>query len=389
MRIAVLDYDVRPTNPIGGCHRRLVAELCDEHEFTVFAVRFDNPSPERITWVRVPCPTRPLALLYVTFHAVAPAVYLLHRLRRRTRFDVVQFVESDFSFGDISYAHFCHRGYLRRRPQQRGGQRLRRFFRWLDHVFHAAVEPWVFRRVGQVVVPSQGLAEELRREYPVVGEKLLVVPNPVDLRRMEAPPEYDRAARRAALGIKPEQVAVVFVALGHFERKGLPLLLDALSVLGDPRLSLIVVGGQADLVRAYRRRADELGLSEPAVRFVGMQQDVRQFFWSGDLFALPSAYEAFPLVVLEAAAARLPLLVTHVHGVEELVVDGGNGFVVERSVEGVARGLTRFLSLPPASRTRLGELAYSEVRRYDAESFVTAWTKLYAERDARPGVDSP
>jgi len=382
MRIAVLDYDVRPTNPIGSCHRRLLADLCEQHEFTVFAVRFDNPRPDRIIWVRVPCPMRPLALLFVWFHAVAPIVYLLHRLRRRTRFDLVQFVESDFSFGHISYAHFCHRAYLRRGSQQRGGPRLRRFFRWLDHVLHAAVEPWVFRRVRLTVVPSQGLAEELRLEYPVVAEKLIVVPNPVDLWRMEPPPEYDRAALRVALGIEPEQLAVVFAALGHFERKGLPLLLEALSILRDPRLSLMVVGGQSDLVRAYRKRADELGLPEPMVRFVGMQQDVRPFFWSADLFALPSAYEAFPLVALEAAAARLPLLVTQLHGVEEFVEDGYNGYVVERSVHGVARGLTRFLSLSAASRTRLGELACSEVRRYDAGSFVAGWATVYAERDA-------
>jgi hypothetical protein len=48
MRIAVFDYKVVPTNPIGSCHLRMLQGLCREHEFTVFAVEFENSCPERI-----------------------------------------------------------------------------------------------------------------------------------------------------------------------------------------------------------------------------------------------------------------------------------------------------------------------------------------------------
>ncbi len=102
MRIAVLDYRVVPTNPIGGCHLRMLKGLCREHQFTVFAPEFQNPDPDRIEWVRVPVPKRPLALLFIAFHAIAPFYYWFYRLRRGVRFDAVQIVESKFSFGDIS-----------------------------------------------------------------------------------------------------------------------------------------------------------------------------------------------------------------------------------------------------------------------------------------------
>jgi glycosyltransferase involved in cell wall biosynthesis len=325
---------------------------------------------------------RPLALLFVMFHIMAPIVYLSYRLRQRIRFDLVQMVESNLSFGDMSYAHFCHRGYLRRPEARQRRTTLRGLLRWLDHALHALAEPWVFRRVRLVAAPSRGLAKELGAEYPAVRAKRRVIPNPVDVNHMVAASDFDRVAHRATLKIQPDQLAVVFAALGHFERKGLPLLLEALRVLDDPRLVLVVVGGQPDLVRAYRRRADALGVSAQ-VRFVGRQQDVRPFLWSADVFALPSAYEAFPLVVLEAAAARLPVLVTELHGVEQVVEDGRSGVVVERSVPGVAHGLTRVLSLPPRSLREMAESACAEVARYDTASFLAAWSRLYDEWSER------
>jgi hypothetical protein len=51
-KIAIFDYKVI-FNSIGGCHLRMLRGLCHEHEFTVFAVEFENPCPERIRWVRI------------------------------------------------------------------------------------------------------------------------------------------------------------------------------------------------------------------------------------------------------------------------------------------------------------------------------------------------
>jgi glycosyltransferase involved in cell wall biosynthesis len=376
MRIAVLDYVVIPTNPIGGCHRRLLDGLSQKHQFTVFAVEFDNPNPERIHFVRVPAPRRPLALLFVSFQLLAPVYYLAYRLRQRARFDVVQVVESNLWFGDLSYAHFCHRAFLRGGGAQPGMGTVRGLFRWLDHRLHALVEPWTYSRVRSVVVPSPGLARELANEYPQTAGKIAIVPNPIDLDRMRAPQSFDRTAFRSSLDLKEEDVAVVFVALGHFERKGLPILVAALERLGDSSLKLIVVGGQPHLVRSYQTQVPRMGLSDN-VRFVGQQDDVRPFLWTADIFALPSAYEAFPLVVLEAAAAGLPLLVTPLHGVEDVAEHGRNGLVVQRTVEAVADGLHQLTTLSANERRTMGEEARAAVRRFGTDRFLAGWYDRY------------
>ena len=114
MRIALFDYRVTATNPVGSCHLRLLQGLCRQHDFTVFAVEFENPCPERIRWVRIRLPVRPYVLLYALFHLTAPLVYAWWRVVKGARFDLVQIVESNLMFGDVSYSHFCHRLYLAR-----------------------------------------------------------------------------------------------------------------------------------------------------------------------------------------------------------------------------------------------------------------------------------
>ena len=377
MRIAVFDYKIIPTNPIGSCHLRMLQGLASAHDFVVFAVQFANPAPDRIKYVRVPVPTRPLALLFVMYHLVAPFAYLFYRLRGGARPDVVQTVESNFWFkADIVYAHFCHRRFLKVHwPAVKTGG-LRGVLRWMDHFLHSLVEPLVFRRGRQIVVPSRGLARELSAEYPSSQSKIHVLANPVDLDKMKCPAGFDRAVHRAACGFADTDVAVLFVALGHFERKGLPLILDAMRADLPAHVKLNIVGGEPDLVDRYRRRVDEMGLAS-RVHFAGMQKDVRPHFWSADAFVLPSVYEVFPLVALEAAAAGLPMVVSSLNGVEEFLADGENGFLIERSSGGVSAGVQRLLRMNDQERRTLGARAQQDVRQYSIDVFQAKWRDVY------------
>lgn len=375
LNIALFDYKVTPTNPAGSCHLRLLRHLRYEHNFTVFAVEFENPDPERIRWVRIPAPTRPLALLFVVYHVVALFAYIALRLRGR-RFDIIQFVESNVLFGDVSYAHFCHTRYLKRHWRYAGNTGIRGWWRWLDHRLHALAERWVYQRVRWVVVPSSGLARDLVSEFPKLNGKTYIVPNAVEIQALERPPTFERAEFRARLGLWPDDVVVTFTALGNFEHKGLPLLLYALSQLRATPFRLLVVGGVPRLIAQYRRRAAKLGVAD-RVQFVGMQRDVRPYLWAADAFALPSVYEAFSLVSLEAAAAGLPLLTTPSYGLRECLENGINGFVLERTPGGVLSAVSRLLALSPSERVEMGKRARDVVQVFSAERFVADWRGFY------------
>ncbi len=384
MRIALFDYIVTSDNAIGKCDLAILAALCEEHEFTVFSTRFENPRPERIRWVRVPAPRRPMVLLYVVFHLLAPLCYAWDCLRHRMRFDVVQVIESNLLFGDIAYSHFCHRAFLERHWKRIGAEGLRGALRWLDHRLRALLEPWVYRRARRIVAPSHGLCRELTSAYPGASAKIRVLANPVDLDSLRPSADFDRWAFRESLGWTSEDVVLVFVALGHYERKGLPLLLEALRAANDSRLKVMVVGGSRGSIAAYRERANKSGLNG-SVKFVQTQKDVRPYLWAADALTLPSHYEVFPLVALEAAAAELPLLVTPLNGVEEFLRDGENGLLMQHNAPGVSDCIARFAGMPVETRRSMGQRARADVERYGIAEFVVGWSRLYAEAGSHAG----
>jgi glycosyltransferase involved in cell wall biosynthesis len=169
---------------------------------------------------------------------------------------------------------------------------------------------------------------------------------------------------------------LVFVALGHFERKGLPLILEAMMETRDLSLELVVVGGEASSIAEYRARAQAAGVAG-RVRFAGMQRDLGPYYWAADAFVLPSCYESFSLVAFEAAAAGLPLVVTRVNGVEDFLRDGENGLAIERDPGSIAHAIRRLAAMPHEQRRQMGARARQTVMRYGRENFVSAWGNFY------------
>lgn len=382
-KIAIFDYVVTNNNAIGMCHRRMMKALAGEYDFTLFSCEFDNPVGDRIEWIKVPTIRRPLAALLLSFQAITTVYYLLRGVGKPGAYTWVHGVETNFLFANVIHAQFCHQWFLTKHWKRCGVSGpgvpgvLRGALRWLDHYLHALWEPLVYRRAKRIVVASQGLKRELSELYPYTRDKISVVSNPVDRETMARPVDFDRRAMRARCGAGDGEILLTFVALGQFERKGLPPLLEALASLQDLPLKLVMVGGQPDLVRQYEQRAAKLGIAD-RVRFVGMQKDTRPYLWAGDCFVLPSLYEVFPMVALEAAAAGCLLMSSHLNGVEEFMVDGENGIEITCEADGIARGLERLAGMSPENRARMTRNAAECVRQYDTERFVEGWRQVYA-----------
>lgn len=374
MRIAIFDYKIIPGNPSGNCHLTLLRALSKEHRFTVFSVEFENPDPQAITWVRVPAPTRPLALLFVAFHLLAPIMYIWHKIRCREQFDLVQSVESNLCFGSVVYSHFSHKTYLRDHMKTRHG--LRGTLRWIDNWLHAHAERFRYPAAEVIVTPSVGLAEELERDFQIAPERLIVIANPISVQYMQRPADFNREDLRHTFGFTSSDFVLVFSALGQFERKGLPLILESLETSPEIQAKLLVIGGEADLIAEYRKRADAMRL-EDRVSFAGMQSDVRPFLWSADAFILPSAYESFSLVTYEAAAAGLPILAPPLNGIRDLLRDGDNGFLVAHSKSSITAALEHITRLPKEELRGMGQNAQRSAAGFSEERFVDAWRDLY------------
>jgi len=180
-------------------------------------------------------------------------------------------------------------------------------------------------RLKGAIAVSNLVRDDLMREFRLSGLKVVTLYNGVEVERFT--PSTDDAARReirSALAIADEAPIVVFVGNG-FGRKGLRFLLEAWPKVA--RGAHLMVVGADRKVRWYQREAMRLGVG-PRVHFAGAMPDVTQVFRGVEAAALPSLFEPFGNVVMEAMASGLPVLTTAQSGASELLSDPMQRFVV-------------------------------------------------------------
>jgi glycosyltransferase involved in cell wall biosynthesis len=371
--VVMVDWNVTRTSPIGSSVLALVGGLHDRYRFLVVAAYFENPSPETIEHVRVRLPRVPTFVKELCWPSIVRVSFRSRRLGRIPGV-VTGATQGQLPGADIVCAHFCHRAYLREYFAKSGTRGLRRISRFAVHRQGAHLERKAFRRARVISVPSQGLGREIARTYPFAAEKIHHVPNPVDTVRFARDEQFDRAAARAELGFRAEDVVFVFVALGDFGRKGLEVGLRGLAKAAPSDARLLVVGGTKGEIRVFQAIAADLGIADH-VRFVGLQQDVRPFLWLADAFLFPTIYEAASKAVLQAAAAGLPIIAPRINGIEDVIEHGVNGWFAVRTAEGFAEAVRTAL----ASRDALPEMgghARLAVAGNDTRFFVQRWDEL-------------
>jgi glycosyltransferase involved in cell wall biosynthesis len=354
--VSIFDQNIVRTSPAGSCVLRIVEEVAGDIPLHLFSNRDEVQESERLRKTNIPLPPGPVVLRFVLFTVFSCLAYWL--TRRQSSFSIS--TEGTFPFCDLCYAHFCHRVFLREHRNAIGGGASRRSARILNHAWASFTERIAFRSASIIVAPSQGLARELMRAYPsLVTGKIRIIPNPVEIAPL--PAHGDSLS---------DTLRLSFCALGNFERKGLGLILEALALVPDLKVQLTVIGGTAGEIRGYERRA-----AADRVHFVGFQSDVRPYLVASDAFVFPSAYEVFPLVCLQAAAAGLPLLVTRLYGVEEFMRDGETGWIVERTAESIAAAIVQAASDRPRLRA-MGLAARKQVEQYSEAEFRRRWREL-------------
>lgn len=251
---------------------------------------------------------------------------------------------NDAMAGDVYVNH----GLVEAAMRARGHHRLR-LARNPLHLFTTTRDRLRYSRTGthRLVVNLVADEERLLRElHPRLALPTVVIGNGVDVERFRPPTAAERLTARAELGLDADERMVLFIG-NEFGRKGLPLLIDAVQALG-PGVRLVVVGGTPDLVSVEAGRAASAALGR-RLEFAGAHPDPRPWLRAADVLAMPSAYESYGLVVLEALACGVPVVATPTGCVPDVVVDGVNGAVVEATSDGIARGIASVLALEPTA----------------------------------------
>jgi UDP-glucose:(heptosyl)LPS alpha-1,3-glucosyltransferase len=241
---------------------------------------------------------------------------LVRRIARHGTWDIVQSHERTLGQDVYRAGEGCHRAYL----AAMGGVRSRLAY----HRVVLALERRVLTRTPHVVAIARMGKAEIERLYGTPADRVSVVYNGVDLERFH--PRNRGAlgpdARREA-GVGAGSSVALFVGSG-FERKGLATALAALA-RGAPSRRLIVLGKGART--DYETLARERGV-EDRVAWLGPRADIERWYAAADVVVLPTRYEPFGNVHLEALASGVPVVTTTCAGGAEAIVDASAGAVV-------------------------------------------------------------
>jgi len=246
----------------------------------------------------------------------------------------------------------------------------------------------VLRAADALVVATLAEQAQLQFLYGANSRKLAVIPPGVDTSRFYPIP---RDEARAVIGIPSDDEMILFV--GRIEPlKGVDTLIRAVARMHESGVLekyphyLSIIGGDPDaspekmnqeMVR-LQRLCRELGIGDMVVFHGKRSQDALPYYYSAaSMLVVPSHYESFGMVALEAMACGTPVVASQVGGLAFLVQDGVTGYVVpDGDPDILGDRLTRLIS-NPALRDLMGQQAAESAREYAWENIAAQIIQVY------------
>ena len=275
--------------------------------------------------------------------------------------------------------------------------------RWLQHLNprHRAIfelERRLYQPAGvrRVIVQSKLDAKLLTEYFNVDESRICRIVNGVDTQVFHPGVRIDRAQIRDAVfrqfrGLRTvsktssiggtqntdDSPLIVFASM-DFRRKGLDSLLMALALLKNRDTRLLVLG--AGDITGYERQAKTLGVAN-RVLFAGRQSAIQRFYGAGDLFVLPTIYEPFPNVNLEAMACGTPVITTATAGGADIIEHGRNGYVIPDawSVNLLAEMIDHHLNLSSTAKQTISDHCWRIASQLRVEDNARQMANLFEE----------
>jgi glycosyltransferase involved in cell wall biosynthesis len=226
------------------------------------------------------------------------------------------------------------------------------------------MERYSARRADLVIAVSEENRVDVVEQYDVPGDRMRVIPNGIR-------PERFKEAR-------PEGPTILFVGRLH-QRKGVDVLLRAMPEVREhvPDARLLVAGS-GEREGQLKALKEELGLGDE-VEFLGFvpDEDLPDLYARARVFTMPSLYEGFGIVMIEAMASSVPVVAFATGGAPEVIEDGSNGYLAD--VDTLADRLVRVLE-DPAGAAAMGRRGRELVEaRYSWRAVARRTAEVYGE----------
>ena len=206
--------------------------------------------------------------------------------------------------------------------------------------------------------------------------KISLLPNGLDSSQFKSNPGA-RSRLRETLGLGND---FSWLAVGRLDdQKDFSTMLKAFAALKHLQSKLLIVG-EGPHLEMLQTLVKDLKL-ETRVSFLGVRRDVPDIMNAVDAYLMSSVMEGLPMVLLEAAASRLPIVSSDVGGNREIVLEGQSGFLVPHSQpQALANAMQKLMDLSPKEQQSMGQKGREHViATYDLEHVVDQWEALYSK----------
>jgi len=248
-----------------------------------------------------------------------------------------------------------------------------------------SVEWWLTYESWRMICCSQFMAHEVAGFFQTPPDKIDVIPNGVTVDRFERWDKVDLTRFRSLYALPEERI--VFYVGRIVQEKGLHVLIEAVPhVLAEHPAAKFVIAGTGDLLNALRHRTWELGVGDK-VLFTGFipDDDRDRLYKVAACAVFPSLYEPFGIVALEAMAAKVPVVVSLVGGLQEVMTHAETGITVyPDNAESLAWGINHTLARPDWAAQRVRNAYELVVKEYNwqriAQRTIQVYERIVAER---------
>lgn len=354
---------------VGGAEQ-FVSELTDrlvspmEYDFHLYANRWQK-STTPITFHQVPIISFPKFLTTLSF------AYFVQRRINRNNFSLVHSHERIFA-ADVFTLHGIPHRY------------------WIHHIrrkqmsLYDLATAWVEKKLvhngncKKFVAVSSLTKDIFLQEYPINPDKITVINPGVDLSDY---PKQDkdsvRKNTRAELGINNTDPVILFASM-NFEIKGLDDILFSLAKLKAQNHKFkLVVAGKGN-IKKYTQMAQKAGIGADVI-FTGTltKEKLINLYLAGDLYIMLSKFDTFGMVVLEAMAAGLPVIISGNVGAKDLVQEGKNGFVIGNTSDSGYIAAKIVLLCDENLRRPFAQAAYQTAAQNTWDSVAAKYQEIY------------
>ncbi|TEU17686.1 MAG: glycosyltransferase family 1 protein [Dehalococcoidia bacterium] len=373
----------------------LVERLCEDHQVSVFSNTINGIDLLKVKHYKVPELRCAKSLAHITFLISSTLLLAALSLLRKTDFDIIHSTGYDSAFSsNVITSHFCERECrcleevnIIKIPCRSVWQKLKA----LDHRLYRSLLCFVERLIisrsssKACIVVSQAMQKEFARHYGDVAKNIIVIPNGVDTLRFHPTNRLlYRGQIRQEHGVSPSDSLLMFAG-GDWERKGVLHIMEALSLGQRPDVKLFICGSGDE--KFYGQFA-ELKRVRDRIIFVPHSSNLWEYYAASDIFVLPTIYEPFGLVIVEAMASGLPVITSRVAGAAYLIIDGVNGLLLRApsDVNGLAEKIELLLSNAELRET-MGERARETAEKFSWDQVAQKTLEVYNTVLNRPDLE--